>query len=94
MINLKLYLFLSSETPHSQLYVKNIKVVLEKKVGDQYEIQCINLLDHAELCEEKGVFVTPTLERVDRDPPVRVIADLSSVENAAAALRLLLNNHK
>ncbi len=94
MVKLKFYLFLSSETAHSQLYIKNIKMVLEERVGDQYSLDSINLLDHPELCEEKGIFVTPTLERADRHPSVRVIGDFSCIENASAALTLLLNNHK
>lgn len=94
MNELRIYLFLSSETPHSLMCVKNTRLALEERVGGQFDLEPVSLLDHPELSEERDIFVTPTLERTSPHPSVKIIADLSSIRSASAAVRLLLNDNE
>ena len=84
-----LRLYVTGSTPRSESAIGNLRMICERELGGQYEMEVIDVLEHPQLAEEEKILATPTVVKV-RPPPVRrVIGDLSSVERVLLGLDVL-----
>ena len=88
MYKLKLYLYMSNETPSSVAGAYNLRVLLDKELKGQYSLEVINVLDNPQRAVEDNILATPTLVKASPPPERRVIGDLSDNERVLTALGL------
>ena len=88
MYKVKLYLYMSGETPPSVASAYNLRVLLDKELKDQYSLEVIDVLDNPQRADEDNILATPTLVKASPLPERRVVGDLSDKEKILTALGL------
>ncbi len=83
MYEIRLYVVKTSHK--SDKTIKQLEILLEKKIGEDYKMEIIDVLEHPEMARSDKIFVTPTLVRIFPKPMKKVIGDLSCDE-------IILNN--
>ena len=81
-------LFVTGDSRRSRQAAENLRALCDARVAGLYELEVIDVLDHAELAEEDKIIATPTVIRLLPLPHRRVIGDLSDFGLAAIALEL------
>jgi circadian clock protein KaiB len=84
-----LQLYITGLTPRSERAIANLQRICEEKLGGQYEMVIIDVLERPQLAEDERILVTPTLIKPLPLPPRRVIGDLSDMEKVVSELDLL-----
>lgn len=84
-----LQLYITGLTPRSERAIANLRRICEERLGGQYEMVIIDVLERPQLAEDERILVTPTLIKPLPLPPRRVIGDLSDMEQVIAELDLL-----
>ena len=69
-------LFVTGQTPRSELAIANLRAICEERRRGRHEISIIDVLDEPELAEVEKILATPTLIKVLPPPQRRVIGDL------------------
>lgn len=72
-------LYLFGESVEGSAALTNLKYLCDKHLGDAYGVEVVDLEKDLSVATEQDVFATPTVERRDPKPCVRVIGDLSDV---------------
>ena len=83
-----LRLFVSGTTPRSAHAIQNIRAICEEKLQGRYELEVIDIYQHAEMAEPDQVVVTPTLVKKLPLPVRKLIGDLSDRERVLVGLDL------
>lgn len=83
-----LRLFVTGILPNSARAVVNIKAICEKYLKDRYELEIIDIYQQPALARTEQIIAIPVLIRKFPLPEVRLIGDLSDVENVLNGLRL------
>lgn len=68
--------------------ITNLKRICSSYIGDDYDIQVIDLLGHPELARQHQILAVPTVVRMYPPPERRVIGDLSRTELVVNGLEL------
>lgn len=84
--NFKLYV--AGDSPRSQAALQNLRKLCEEHLGDDYEIEVVDLVQNPHLAKVDQVLAIPTLVRRVPEPVKRVIGDLSNADRALVALKL------
>ena len=84
-----LQLYITGLTPRSERAIANLRRICEERLGGQYEMVIIDVLERPQLAEDERILVTPTLIKPLPLPPRRVIGDLSNMEQVISELDLL-----
>ncbi len=88
MYKFRLYLYMSGQASKSIEDAQNLKVLLDKRLKNQYSFEIVNVLDHPQLAQEDKILATPTLVKIAPPPEIRVVGDLSDKERVLTALGL------
>lgn len=84
-----LQLYITGLTPRSERAIANLRRICDERLGGQYEMVIIDVLERPQLAEDERILVTPTLIKPLPLPPRRVIGDLSNMEQVISELDLL-----
>ena len=86
MIEFKLTLYITGQTPKSQRAIANMQRICEEELAGQYELVIIDVLERPRLAEDQKILATPTLIKELPLPLRRVIGDLSDTEKVLLGL--------
>lgn len=82
-----LKLYLVGGTPPSDRALSAVPD-LQRALGDQGELEVVDLREHPEVAEAERIIATPLLVRVDPPPSRRIAGDLSDAERVLWTLGL------
>ncbi len=88
MYEFRFYLYISGQASKSIKDAQNLKVLLDKRLKNQYSFEVVNVLDHPQRAQEDKILATPTLVKASPPPEKRVVGDLSDKERVLTALGL------
>ena len=83
-----LKLYVTGQTPRSQLAILNLRRICEEELGGSYEMAVIDVLERPQLAEDEKILATPTLVKELPAPLRRIIGDLSDSEKVLLGLDL------
>jgi circadian clock protein KaiB len=83
-----LKLYISGRTPRTDLAVAHLHQICQMELGDAYELQIIDVLQHPQRAEEDKILATPTLVREYPLPRRHIIGDFSDGEKVLVLLGL------
>ena len=84
-----LKLFVTGQTPRSQLAIENLRRICEEEFQNQYELIVIDVLQRPQLAEDDKILATPTVIK-ELPPPIRrIIGALSDKEKVLLGLDLV-----
>ncbi len=90
----KMTLYITGLTPKSERAIANLRKVCDEELGDQYEIEVVDILEHPQLAEDQKILATPTLIKVLPPPLRRIIGDLSNLEKVLIGLDIQVRIQK
>jgi circadian clock protein KaiB len=83
-----LRLYINGSTLKSKLAAKNIKQVCEQHLNGQYDLEIIDICQHANLARDEQIVAVPTLIKRLPRPLRRLIGDLSDQDKVLFGLDL------
>ena len=83
-----LRLYVSGSTLKSALAVKNIKQVCEQHLDGRYDLEIIDICQHANLARDEQIVAVPTLIKRLPSPLRRLVGDLSNLKRVLFGLDL------
>ena len=84
-----LKLFITGQTIRSGRAITNLRRILEKELGTEYELIIIDVLEQPQDAEQEKILATPTLIKEFPLPVRRIIGDLSDTKQVLLGLELL-----
>lgn len=82
-------LFIAGDSARSQRAVVNIRRLAAERLGNQYELDIVDVEADPERAESERILTTPTLVKHAPLPTRRVTGDLVDGERVLAALSLI-----
>lgn len=86
--NFKFRLFVAGGTPNSAEALDNLTVLCEICLPHQHEIEIVDVFREPARALAEGIFMTPTLLRLEPAPVTKVVGTLSNTEMVHRALGL------
>jgi circadian clock protein KaiB len=83
-----LRLYINGSTLKSKLAVENIKLVCEQHLNGRYDLEIIDICQHANLARDEQIVAVPTLIKRLPRPLRRLIGDLSDQDKVLFGLDL------
>ena len=83
-----LRLYVSRSTPKSKLAVVNIKRMCEEHLKGRYNLEVIDINDHAQLARDEQIVAVPTLIKRLPAPLQRLVGDMSDLDKVLFGLDL------
>lgn len=87
MTSYRFRLYVLGETPRAHSALEQLRALCDSRRDTTYDIEVVDVHAHPEVADDARIVATPTLDRVEPPPLVRVIGDLSS-DQLARALEL------
>lgn len=88
MTSYRFRLFVMGWESRSRSAEDQLRAICVESLGDDFEIEVVDLSDHPDRADLERIVATPTLDRIEPTPRVRVIGDLASREQLIGALDL------
>src|SRR5687767_3788758 len=82
-------LYIAGKNWKSDLAIKNLRTICAEKLGDDYVLVVIDVVESPELAESAKILATPTLVKEEPLPIRRIVGDLSNQEAVIKGLDLL-----
>lgn len=79
-------LYVAGMTPTAHRALKNLEAILHEHLGDDAEIEVVDLLERPQLAEDEKIFAIPTAVRHMPEPVRKVIGDFSDAERTLVGL--------
>jgi len=79
-------LYISGATPRSTDAITNLKPVLERLWGGDYELRVTDIYQEPQTANAARVYMAPTLVREQPAPELRIVGDFSSEEELISSL--------
>jgi circadian clock protein KaiB len=86
--NYVLKLYVTGRTSRTKRAIDNLARICEERLGDDYEIVVIDILEEPQAAEDESIIATPTLIKHMPPPRRRIIGDLSDTETVLFGLDL------
>ena len=83
-----LRLYVTATTPHSSRAIVNIRKICEEHLKGRYELEIVDIAQHAMLAEGEQIIAAPTLIKKLPLPLRRFIGDMSQTERILLGLDL------
>jgi len=83
---LRLRLYVAGESPNSRRAIMNLKRILVEHFENRFDLEIIDALGNPLKPIHDGILLTPTLIRLDAEPPVSIFGDLSDTEQVLLLL--------
>ncbi len=81
-----LRLYIAGRTPKSVTAIANLKKLCDERLGGQYQVEVIDLVERPELARADQIVAIPTLVRKLPPPLKKIIGDLSDKERVLKGL--------
>lgn len=88
MPRFRFQLYVMGQTSRSRNAERQLRALCDSRTEGRYEIEVIDLAEHPELAEDRRIVATPTLDRIEPLPRIRVIGDLGPPERLMSVLDL------
>ena len=85
-----LRLYIAGISPDNQESIIQLKEAIKESLGDNYELEVIDILCNPELAENDKIIATPTLVRELPAPAQKVIIDFSCKERLLLGMDLVI----
>jgi circadian clock protein KaiB len=85
-----LRLYISDSTPKSERAVVNLKRVCEEHLKGRYDLEVIDIHNHASLARDEQIVAVPTLIKRLPAPLQRLVGDMSDLNKVLFGLDLKL----
>ncbi len=86
-----LKLYITGKTARSDRAIHTLKKICAKELGNEYELNIIDVLESPQEAEDDKVLATPTLIKSLPLPIKRIIGDLTDIEKVLIGLDLVKN---
>lgn len=87
-----LRLYIAGITTDNQETVVKFKKMLKEKLGDDYTLEVIDILENPELADNDKIVATPTLVRALPSPVQSVIVDFNDSSKLLLGMDLILKD--
>lgn len=84
-----LKLFVTGQTPRSELAIEHLRRICEEEFPNEYELVVVDILKRPQLAEDEKILATPTVIKELPLPIRRIIGDLSEKEKVLLGLDLV-----
>lgn len=81
-------LYVAGDTPRSVQAVANLRRLGEERLGGDFELHIVDVVQQPHTAESERILTTPTLVKERPAPARRVTGDLSNLEMVVMALAL------
>lgn len=86
-----LKLYIAGISPDNQNTIIKFKDILSTRLGDNYSLEIIDVLENPELAEGEKIICTPTIVRCLPGPAQKIILNFNSEERMLLGMDLILN---
>ncbi len=83
-----LRLYVADNAPNSARAIANLAAICKQYLGDQFELEIIDVLEHPQRALADGIIVTPSLTKVSPSPLAKIVGNLSDTGSVLHALGL------
>ena len=84
MVVLRLYI--ADSAPNSARAIANLAAICKEHLGDQFELEIIDVLEFPQRALADGIIVTPSLTKISPSPLARIVGNLSDTNSVLHAL--------
>jgi circadian clock protein KaiB len=84
----ELKLFVTGRTVRSERAVHTLRQLCQSRLGENFHIHVIDVLESPHLAEAEHILATPTLIKLKPLPMRRILGDLSQLDRVVAGLDL------
>lgn len=88
MAAFRFILFVAGSSTRSERAISNLKRICEQELGDAYQLEIVDVLQHPGRAEQLKILTTPTLIKQEPAPVRRIIGDLSNAEQLVEILAI------
>jgi circadian clock protein KaiB len=81
-------LFVAGDTARSQRAHASLRRICRERLGDEFEIELVDVVSDPEKAEAHRILTTPTVVKEHPEPRRRITGDLSDATRVLAALGL------
>jgi circadian clock protein KaiB len=81
--------YTTGESAHTEKIMEAVRIVLDEKISGLYDLEFINVLFKEKVAKTDGVFMTPTLAKIEPPPIQKLFGSLGDVENLRQELAFL-----
>jgi circadian clock protein KaiB len=83
-----LRLYVADSAPNSARAIANLAAICKQYLGDQFELEIIDVLEQPQRALADGIIVTPSLTKVSPEPLAKIVGNLSDTGSVLHALGL------
>jgi circadian clock protein KaiB len=83
-----LRLYVADSAPNSARAIVNLAAICKEYLGDQFELEIIDVLEEPQRALADGIIVTPSLTKVSPSPLAKIVGNLSDTSSVLHALGL------
>lgn len=81
-----LRLYIADSAPNSARAIANLAAICKEHLGDQFELEIIDVLEYPQRALADGIIVTPSLTKISPSPLARIVGNLSDTNSVLHAL--------
>ncbi len=81
-----LRLYVADSAPNSARAIANLAAICREHLGDQFELEIIDVLEYPQRALADGIIVTPSLTKISPSPLARIVGNLSDTNSVLHAL--------
>jgi circadian clock protein KaiB len=81
-----LRLYIADGAPNSTQAIANLAAICKEHLGDSFELEIIDVLEHPVRALADGIVVTPTLSKLLPLPTAKIVGNLSDTDGVLHAL--------
>jgi circadian clock protein KaiB len=81
-----LRLYVADSAPNSARAIANLAAICKEHLGDQFELEIIDVLEYPQRALADGIIVTPSLTKISPSPLARIVGNLSDTNSVLHAL--------
>jgi circadian clock protein KaiB len=81
-----LRLYVADSAPNSTRAIANLAAICREHLGDKFELEIIDVLEHPLRALADGILVTPSLTKISPSPLAKIVGNLSDTAGVLRAL--------
>jgi circadian clock protein KaiB len=79
-------LFVAGHEPNSVLALQNLRILCQEHLPDRHTIEIVDVFHDLDAAVEHNILITPTLIRMDPNPPATIFGNLNDTRAVMALL--------
>jgi len=84
MVVLRLYI--ADSAPNSTRAIANLAAICKEHLGNNFELEIIDVLEYPQRALADGILVTPSLTKISPSPLAKIVGNLSDTSSVLHAL--------